>query len=467
MRLAPTRKALQVLVIGLAVALVPAVVSIRLWPLWVLYAAGTALALAVDAALAPRAGGVRWELEMPAMVGIGEDHEAVLRVALDARYLALFGTGRRRVAAVLDVTGPLAPVAARSGSLDRPPERRATIAFPLVARRRGTGRVEAVWLRLPGPLGLIERTVHAEADRTVAIHPSIGRVRRAAIRFADRRTYLAGLKIERYAGDGTDFEALREFVPGHDARSIDWKATARHRRLLCREFRAERDHQVVIAFDTGRLMAEPVARTAGGPGAGGDRGAGGAETPIPRLDHAIHTGLVLAYVALRSGDRVGLYAFDERPRSFVAPQAGSRWFPGLLELAAGLDYTDAETNFTLGLTELAGRLHRRSLVVVLTDFVDSITAELMADNLTRLARRHLVLFVALRDPLLDTLMAARPDSLLDVQRAVVAAGFERDRERVLARLRRVGVFALDLAPARVEPRVLERYLEIKRKEMIA
>jgi uncharacterized protein (DUF58 family) len=172
-------------------------------------------------------------------------------------------------------------------------------------------------------------------------------------------------------------------------------------------------------------------------------------------------------VALRSGDRVGLYAFDERPRKFAAPQAGSRWFPGLLDLTAGLDYTDAETNFTLGLTELAGRLHRRSLVVVLTDFVDSITAELMADNLTRLARRHLVLFVALRDPLLDTLVAARPDSLLDVQRAVVAAGLERDRERVLARLRRVGVFALDLAPARVEPRVLERYFEIKRKEMIA
>ncbi len=455
------------LVVGLAVALVPAVVSIRLWPLWVLYGVGTALALAVDAALVPRKDDVHWELELPAVMGIGEDHDAVLRVVLGSRLLALSGAGGNQVTALLDVDGPLAPVAKRSGVLTRSGGEdagaRTTISFPLVARRRGTGRIETVWLRVPGPLGLMERTVESAADRSVAIHPSIGRVRQAAIRFADRRTYLAGLKIERYVGDGTDFEALREFVPGHDARSIDWKATARHRRLLCREFRAERDHQVVIALDTGRLMAEPVTRGVGPRGAGD----GSSEAPIPRLDHAIHTGLVLAYVALRSGDRVGLYAFDERPRKFAAPQAGRRWFPGLLDLTAGLDYTEAETNFTLGLTELAGRLHRRSLVVVLTDFVDSITAELMADNLTRLARRHLVLFVALRDPLLDSLVAARPDSLLDVQRAVVAAGLERDRERVLARLRRVGVFALDLAPARVEPRVLERYLEIKRKEMIA
>lgn len=459
---------------GLAVALVPVVVSIRLWPLWVLYGAATALALAADAALAPRDRDVHWELDLPSVLGIGEAHEAVLRVALDAQ---LAGGARRSVTALLDVAGPLAPVTARStvlalandapavaGSDGRGP--RGGIRFPLVARRRGTGRVETVWVRLPGPLGLVERTAISAAERTVSIHPSIGRVRRAAIRFADRRTYLAGLKIERYVGDGTDFEALREFVPGHDARSIDWKATARHRRLLCREFRAERDHQVVIAFDTGRLMAEPVGR--GAPTLSGVSGAGGpAEPAIPRLDHAIHAGLVLAYVALRSGDRVGLYAFDERPRLFAAPQAGGRWFPAFLDLTAGLDYTDAETNFTLGLTELAGRLHRRSLVVVLTDFVDSITAELMADNLTRLARRHLVMFVALRDPLLDALVGARPESMLDVQRAVVAAGLERDRERVLARLRRVGVFAVDLTPARVEPRVLERYLEIKRKEMIA
>ena len=92
-----------------------------------------------------------------------------------------------------------------------------------------------------------------------------------------------------------------------DPRTIDWKASARHRRLLSQERRAERDHQVVVAIDTGRLMGEPL-------------------EGMPRLDHAVHAALLLGYVALRTGDRVGLFAFDERPRAWAAPAAGVESF---------------------------------------------------------------------------------------------------------------------------------------------
>lgn len=447
MSVAPTGRGIAVVAAGLLVAVAPAIFVARLWPLWLITLGATVVALGVDGVLTPRRRDQEWEIASPRVLPIGETGEAVV-------HLGAVGGRSREVAVLLDVTGPVAPpeVAVlrlepvEAGSL------RGAVPIPLRPERRGTARLERIWARLPGPLGLMERTVCLELDRGLEVHPNIARVRRAALAFADRRTYLAGLKIERYVGDGTDFEALREFVPGFDHRSIDWKASARHRRLLCREFRAERDHQVVLAIDTGRLMAEPI-------------GQGAAEAP--RLDHAIHAGLLLSYVALRSGDRVGLYAFDERPRKFVAPRGGPHRFPTLLSSSAGLEYSSAETNFTLGLTDLSSRLHRRSLVVVLTDFVDSITAELMAENLTRLARRHLVMFVALRDPRLEEVAGAAPGSMRDVERAVVAAGLERERNRVLARLRRIGISAFDLPPSRVEPRMLNRYLEIKRKELIA
>src|SRR5690606_10749357 len=105
-----------------------------------------------------------------------------------------------------------------------------------------------------------------------------------------------------------------------------------------------------------------------------------------------------------------------------------------------------ETNFTLGLTELMQRLNRRSLVVVMTDFVDSVTASLMVDNLTRLGRRHLVVFVSIRDPGLDELAAAEPRALLGLHRAVVADSLVRERELVLTHLRRLGIFCIDAAP---------------------
>jgi uncharacterized protein (DUF58 family) len=187
---------------------------------------------------------------------------------------------------------------------------------------------------------------------------------------------------------------------------------------------------------------------------------------VPRLDHAVASALLLAYVSLRLGDRVGLFGFDRAARAWTEPQGGLGAFPRLRAASAALEYSRDETNFTLGLAELSTRLRRRSLVVVFTDFVDTVTAELMIENLTRLARRQLVVFVALRDPDLDAVALGRPRRLSDVYRSVVASDFVRERERVLARLRRLGVACVDAAPGAVSARLVNRYLDIKRRELV-
>jgi uncharacterized protein (DUF58 family) len=111
-------------------------------------------------------------------------------------------------------------------------------------------------------------------------------------------------------------------------------------------------------------------------------------------------------------------------------------------------------------------LKRRSLVVLLTDFVDTVTAELMVENLGRLARTHLVVFVTLNDPQLSALARTAPSSVLELNRAVVAAADRREREVVLKRLRRLGLFTIDADPAKVQPVLINRYLEIKRRELV-
>jgi uncharacterized protein (DUF58 family) len=186
----------------------------------------------------------------------------------------------------------------------------------------------------------------------------------------------------------------------------------------------------------------------------------------PRLDHAITSALLLGWVGLRLGDKVGLFAFDRAVRAWSEPQAGLASFARLKTVSAGLDYTAEETNFTLGLAELSSRVRRRSLVVAFTDFVDTVTAELMIENLARLARRQLVLFVALRDPALDALARGRPGRLTDLYRSVVAGDFLRERERVLARLRRLGIHCIDADPSAASARLVARYLEVKRRELV-
>jgi uncharacterized protein (DUF58 family) len=138
----------------------------------------------------------------------------------------------------------------------------------------------------------------------------------------------------------------------------------------------------------------------------------------------------------------------------------------LQQRTADLQYSRAETNFTLGLVELDRRLKRRSLVVVLTDFVDTVTAELMVENLGRLARRHLVLFTTLRDQALVETADGAPRDLTDLNRAMVARDLLREREVVLLRLRRLGAHCIEAPPGGLSTRLINRYLDIKRRELV-
>ena len=434
----PTPRAVAAAAALFPIALLPALVHPRLFGLWIVAAALLALALGLDAILAVRPHGISAALEAPGTLAVGEPGAAVLVLRSP--------TAIRAVEVLIDCHADFAPPPMVSVRLAAGRSER--VQVPLLARRRGKLTLDEAWLRWSGPLGLARRQKRVALLRAVAVAPALAPVRAAALRFFGSREIATGVQVERFVGDGSEFDALVEYVPGLDHRAISWRASARHRKLLCQEFRAERNHQVILALDTGHLMAEPLANLA-------------------RLDHAVTSALLLSWVSLKMGDRVGLYGFDRAARVWAAPQGGMGSFTRLKALTAGLDYSTAETNFTLGLTELSARLRRRSLVVVFTEFVDTVTAELMIENLSRLARRQLVLFVALRDPALDAVASARPRRVEDVYRSVVASDFVRERERVLSRLRRAGVQCVDAAPAELSTRLLNRYLDIKRRELIA
>jgi uncharacterized protein (DUF58 family) len=423
----------------LPVALGSALLSAEMWPVWMGAVVAMLLLAGVDALLALPRRQLRVRTEPPEVLYMGESDP--LAVELSAP-----GWGRpARLELLADLGDELESVPALEVVVPAGEPLRALV--PLQPRRRGVARVEAVWLRWRGPFGLMARTVRRPVDAQVDVVPNLRAVRAAALRFFSNRDFMSGLKVEHYIGDGSEFESLREYMPGLDHRAIDWKASARHKKLLCQEFRAERNHQIVVSIDTGHLMSEPL---------------GG----VPRLDHAINAGLLLSYFCLRTGDRVGLFGFDDQVRLYAEPSGGLGAFPRLQRMTAELDYGRSETNFTLGLASLASRLRRRSLIVLLTEFVDVVTAELMLDNVTRLASRHLVVFVALRDPEVARLAAAEPRSVGDLHRAVVAGDFAREREAVLGRLRRLGVHCIDAPPDLLSMSLLNRYLDIVRRELI-
>lgn len=434
----PTRRAVLLLAAGTPLPLLMLLYDERLWSFALDYIVLFLLAFAVDLALARRAGDVAPLVEVTRTWYIGDAGAVGVTVA-PSRH-------RRPVAFELlgDYRGDVAPLSPVRGV--QQPGRALRVELEATPERRGMVSVERVWLRWRGPLGLVERQKVVPVGREVAVVPNLRAVKAGALVFFTRDA-LFGVKAQRQRGEGTEFEALRDYVPGLDPRHIDWKHSARHRRPLCKEFEIERNHQVVLAFDTGHLMRERL----------GD---------MPRLDHCINAGLLLAWLSLRSGDLVGLHAFDAAVRQTVDPVRGTHGFGLLQQAAARLDYHLDETNFTLGLGQLGARLKRRALIVLFTDFVDTVTAELLVEILQRVVARHLVLFVTLTDPVLADAVAAPPEGIDDVARAVVADDLLRERRIVLARLRRLGVQCLEVTSQHLPVELLNHYLAIKMRDQL-
>lgn len=318
--------------------------------------------------------------------------------------------------------------------------------FPIRPLHRGTGRIDRVWYRWLSPFGLFHLQSAHPVDAAVPIVPNIRAVQRAAIQLASRHAS-ASQATKAGFGEGSEFNALREYVPGLDPRSIDWNQSARHHKLISAEYQIEKNNQIVLAMDTGRLMAETV-------------------DGVSRLDHAINAGLMLGYGCLQRGDRVGLFGFDSKVRHFSRPIGGVRNFRYLQEASASLAVSHHDTNFTVGLMNLLGELSRRTLIFLQTDFVDTVSAEIMVENVSRLALRHLIVFVSISDPALARDVRSFPSAYGDVARAVVAADIANERQIVFERLRRFGVMCMDVPRQMVGAELINRYMQIKRQDLI-
>jgi uncharacterized protein (DUF58 family) len=142
--------------------------------------------------------------------------------------------------------------------------------------------------------------------------------------------------------------------------------------------------------------------------------------------------------------------------------ADSREFHRLQKAAAAFDYFPQEPNFTLALATLAGRLQRRSLIVVFSDITDPTSAELMMESMGRLVSRHLVLFVTLADAELEGLAAAPPADMQTLGMSVTADALLRQRALVVRRLRQLGVDVIEAPHGRIGTRLIDSYLAIKR-----
>jgi uncharacterized protein (DUF58 family) len=408
----PTPRAALLL---LVVALVALVVPVEVTLVFAAFAVGT---IAIDIAMARRP------------FSIVDDTPKVAARGVPARlHVAITGDAPERVqlrqANAPDLT--VEPETA-TGALDA----------HLVAHRRGRHQLPPIAARRTGPLGLGSWTRRGAPPPEFVVYPDVPAAQRLVIALRQGRFRDPGQRTRGPLGLGTDFEAIRDYLPDDDVRQINWRATARLGRPMSNQYRIEQDRDVVCVLDAGRLMGAPIGT-------------------MTRLDAAVDAVTMVAYVADEIGDRAGVIVFDDSIRRHVTTRRGGG--RAVVQTIADVEPRLVDSDYDLAF-QAVGR-GKRALVVVFTDLVDESAARTLIASVPVLTRRHAVVIASVTDPDLAAAVTEAPTSARDVYGAAVALDVLSARTTVAARLRGMGATVLEAKPGLLGEVCVGAYLRLK------
>lgn len=314
---------------------------------------------------------------------------------------------------------------------------------------RGQFQFGPLWLRVESPWRLIELQWSVDGVHPIRVLPETYHSPDELLKDKGAQSLLLDKKSRaRQYGVGTEFESLIEFRDGDDPRRIDWRTTARVGHPVVRRFQIERHRDVMLVVDCGRLM-------------GADAGKGS------KLDCAVDSALMLARIALQGGDRCGIALFDDQVLGYLPPMNGLSSINSLADCVYAAATRWRESDFTQMFARLHRQQEKRAFVVVISDIVDAETTQRFRASLARLTSRHVVLFAALKTPVLESIAAEDLRGPLDASRKAVAFRLLREREQALHSLRRGGIHVLDVTPDQLTVPLLNRFIELREGQMFA
>ncbi|MCX7428596.1 MAG: DUF58 domain-containing protein [Planctomycetia bacterium] len=261
------------------------------------------------------------------------------------------------------------------------------------------------------------------------------------------RLNLLGVRRTRRIGQDHEFERLRDYTIDDNYKHIDWRSTARRRKLTVKDYQASQAQRILFLVDCGRMMTNEAAG-------------------LSLLDHGLNALLMLSYVALRQGDSVGLIAFSDEIHSFVPVRGGMNQMNRLLHASFDRFPRLVESRYDLAFRYLASHCRKRSLVVLISNVIDEVNTNQIERYLGNLVGRHLPLGVLLRDHrLFDAVEVEQPRDA-QLWRAAAAAEILSWRHQVLTDLQSKGVLALDVFPENMTAPLINQYLEIKARHLL-
>ena len=180
-----------------------------------------------------------------------------------------------------------------------------------------------------------------------------------------------------YQGNGLDFENLREYNPGDSIRDIDWKATSRSGKVLVKRYIAEKKHNIMLVFDTGRSMAAHT------------------DSNEIKKDIAICAGGVIGYIGALNGDNVGAIYNRNGKIQYYPLRTGVANMERMITEYSKEEFDHYETDIEKTLEYIVRNIRRNVILFVVTD--PMVIAKMGDTTLKKLVHQHNVLFISIND----------------------------------------------------------------------
>ena len=327
------------------------------------------------------------------------------------------------------------------------PGRNTFFQYILEPKERGEYNFGSLNVYVSSPLGFVSKRFNFQKDANLPSYPSFIHLRKYELMAIQSEFMLGGIKKIRKLGHTMEFEQIKEYVPGDDIRTINWKATSKTNRLMVNQFQDEKSQRIFMLIDTGRTMKMPF-------------------KGLSLLDYSINATMALSHIILKKGDRAGMMTFSKKTENKIAAENKSGQLRKISEALYNIKTDFFESDFNRLYQDVKYSLNQRSLILLFTNFetLDGLNRQLK--YLRGIAKNHLLVVVFFKNSELQTLIHKNPESMQEIYDEIIAEKFEFEKKLIIQELRKYGIYTVYTLPENLNIDVINKYLEIKARGIL-
>lgn len=326
-------------------------------------------------------------------------------------------------------------------------QQRKTLNYEVTPVERGEYHFGSLNVYVTSYIQLVSRRYIFNQGDYVPTYPSFLQLRKYELMAFTNKLRDYGLKKIRKLGHTMEFEQIKEYVMGDDVRNINWKASAKRNELMINQYQDEKSQPVYGVIDKGRVMQMPF-------------------NNMSLLDYAINATLVISNIALKKGDKAGMFSFSNQIDNQIMAQKRDSQLNLILENLYNLNTDFKESDFARLYIDVKRKITQRSLLLLFTNFETLDALHRQLPYLQAIAKTHLLVVIFFENTELEKMTQATAHTMVDIFEQTIAQKFIFEKKQIVAELSKYGIQTILTTPENLTINTLNKYLEIKARGML-